>query len=240
MTDKRTHRGPHPDDAKLFTAETIPHLRAAVADYSGLLSKGYAAAGSLKLVGDHFNLTARQRLALMRSACSDKQLEDRRSRKIAAADLNEKTVSIDGFNLIITLEAALSGAYLFIGRDGCIRDLAGLHGTYRIVSETQTAVQMMADTLGSFKVKSAEILLDRPVSNSGRLKKLIESFADERRLPWVVRLENSPDRILCQSPLPVITADSAVLDCCGRWVNLMAEILPQIPFAKVIDLSENA
>ena len=71
MPDKRSHRGPHPDDAKLFAPEKIAHLRNAVEDFSLLLTKGYADKGALKLVGDKFSLTQRQRLAVMRSACSD-------------------------------------------------------------------------------------------------------------------------------------------------------------------------
>ncbi len=42
MPDHRAHRGPHPDDAELFRADAIPRLRAAVADLSWLLGRGYA------------------------------------------------------------------------------------------------------------------------------------------------------------------------------------------------------
>ena len=45
-----------------------------MADFSWLLTRGYAEKGALKLVGDRFSLTERQRLAVMRSACSDQHL----------------------------------------------------------------------------------------------------------------------------------------------------------------------
>ena len=35
---------------------------------------------------------------------------------------------IDGFNLIITLEVALSGSSVLLGKDQVLRDLAGLRG----------------------------------------------------------------------------------------------------------------
>ena len=57
MPDKRTHRGPHPEDAKLFAANRICDLRAAIADFSLLLTKGYAEKSALKLVGDRLSLT---------------------------------------------------------------------------------------------------------------------------------------------------------------------------------------
>jgi len=46
MPDKRTHRGPHPADEKLFAAGAISNLRTAVADFSLLLTRSYAEKGA--------------------------------------------------------------------------------------------------------------------------------------------------------------------------------------------------
>ncbi|MHC4389515.1 MAG: DUF434 domain-containing protein, partial [Planctomycetota bacterium] len=124
MPDKRTHRGPHPADAKLFAPEAVSDLRAALVDFSLLLTKGYAEKSSLKLVGDRFPLTERQRLAVMRSACSDQKLISRRQRCVSVEALAGQRLAIDGYNVLITVEAAMSGAVIFKGRDGCFRDLA--------------------------------------------------------------------------------------------------------------------
>ena len=90
MPDKRIHRGPHPADAKLFVPAAISDLRSALADFSLLLTKGYAEKSALKLVGDRFSLTERQRLAIMRSACSDQQLISREKREIKIAGLADR------------------------------------------------------------------------------------------------------------------------------------------------------
>ncbi len=127
MPDKRVHRGPHPADEKLFDAEAISDLRFAIADYSLLLTKSYAQKSALKLVGDRFSLTERQRLAVMRSACSDHQLASRNERRVAMEDLAGQSVTVDGYNVLITIEAAMSGGCIFKGRDGCYRDLASVH-----------------------------------------------------------------------------------------------------------------
>lgn len=42
MPDTRSHRGPHPADVEFFTPQKLPALHQAVADYSLLLTKGYA------------------------------------------------------------------------------------------------------------------------------------------------------------------------------------------------------
>ncbi len=117
MPDKRTHRGPHPADEKLFAPAAIADLRAALADFCLLLTKGYADKSALKLVGDRFSLTERQRLAVMRSACSDQQLASRSQRRVELKDVAGQSIAIDGYNVLITVEAAMSGGLIFKGRD---------------------------------------------------------------------------------------------------------------------------
>src|SRR5262245_31343407 len=82
MPDKRTHRTPHPEDARLFAPDTWPALRSAVAELSWLLTRGYAEPSALKLVGDRYNLCVRQRIAVMRCSCTDSARVARLSREI--------------------------------------------------------------------------------------------------------------------------------------------------------------
>jgi hypothetical protein len=147
VPDKREHRGPHPDDRERFAPALLPRLREAVADFSLLLTKGYAGKSALKLVGDRFSLTQRQRLAVMRSSCSDQQRQSRLKRCVPIEALAGLPLAIDGYNLLITIEAALSAGLIFRGRDGCFRDLASIHGTYRKVEETVPAVRLIGKFL---------------------------------------------------------------------------------------------
>ena len=238
MPDKRTHRGPHPADAKLFAADRICDLRAALADFSLLLTKGYAEKSALKLVGDRLSLTERQRLAIMRSACSDQQLGSRNQRCVAIENVAGQPIALDGYNVLITIEAAMSGGVIFRGRDGCFRDLASIHGTYRKVTETIPAVRLIGEFLGEIGAAKVLWLLDSPVSNSGRLKTLIGELARESNWDWEIELLLSPDAELIKSAAVVVSSDSVVLDRCKRWVNLGTEIIKKkLASAKVIDLS---
>ena len=56
-------------------------------------------------------------------------------------------IAIDGYNVLITIEAAMSGGCIFKARDGCLRDLASIHGTYRKVNETIPALQLIGEFL---------------------------------------------------------------------------------------------
>lgn len=238
MPDKRTHRGPHPADAKLFAPAAIGNLAAALADYSLLRTKGYAEKSALKLVGDKFSLTERQRLAVMRSACSDQQLASRKQRCLPIAALAGQSLTIDGYNVLITIEAAMSGAVVFKGRDSCFRDLASVHGTYRKVTETIPAVQLIGDFLKEIAVTKVLWLLDSPVSNSGRLKMLIGELARKSNWDWQIQLLLSPDAELIKTTSVVATSDSVVLDGCKRWVNLARAIIEEkLPSAHLVDLS---
>jgi hypothetical protein len=209
-----------------------------VADLSWLLSRGYADKAGLALVGDHLSLTQRQRLAVMRSACSDDHLSGRLARRVPAEELGRRPMAIDGYNVLITLEAALSGAFLFEGRDGCLRDLASIHGTYRRVEETLPAVERIGAFLTERSAPDVLWLLDSPVSNSGRLKTLIECQAREHGWPWKVELCTNPDSLLARTDRVVATSDSVILDACARWVNLATEIIHlHLPGARIIALS---
>ncbi len=237
MPDKRLHRGQHPADEKFFRETLIPGIRRAVADYSLLLSKGYAEKSSLKLVGDRFTLTERQRLAVMRSACSDEQQSGRKSRQLDINAVAGQMIAIDGYNVLITIEAAMSGGLIFRGRDGCCRDLASIHGTYRRVSETQPAIELIGGFLQQIGINQALWLLDSPVSNSGRLKTLIREIAEKNGWGWEIELVISPDAVLIKGEKIVASSDSVVLDKCGKWVDLAGVIIKkQIPAAKIIDL----
>jgi len=237
MPDKRTHRGPGPEDAKLFAEDKLPALRAAVRDYSGLLTKGYAEKSALKLVGDHFSLTQRQRIAVQRCSCSDSQLAGRRANEIAIEDIKGRPIAIDGYNVLITIEAYLSGAPIFCARDGCFRDLAGIHGSYRKVTETIPALEVIAEKIQDLEISHALWLFDSPVSNSGRLKTIIYELIEKNSWPFDVELMQNPDTELIATDKIIATSDSDVLDKCSRWINLNAYIIGRTHPANIVDLS---
>ncbi len=238
MPDSRTHRGPDPRDAEAFGPSALPALRGAVADLSWLLERGYAIVSAVKLVGDRWSLTERQRLAVRRAACSDSARASRRSRCVAASEVFGRVLLIDGFNVVTTVEAALGGGIVLCCRDGTFRDIAGVHGTYRKVAETMPAVEILGARLEQLALSQARWLFDRPVSNSGRIQTLIREAVKISGWNWTVELVDSPDPVLKASSEIVATADSAILDHCGRWFNLARDIIEaSCPTATLIDLA---
>jgi hypothetical protein len=240
VPDTRTHRGPHPQDAELFAPGAVPRLRQAVGDLSWLLTRGYALPGALQVVGNRYGLEARQRQAVTRSACADDALKRRRAGEVPPGALAGKTILIDGYNVLTTVEAALGGAVVLLGRDGGCRDIAGVHGTYRRVEETLPALQLVGRYLGATAAGRCEWLLDAPVSNSGRLKTIIETTAREAGWPWAVRVVGNPDEELSAARGAVVaSADSVILDRCENWFGLAREVIAGfVPPARVVDLRD--
>jgi hypothetical protein len=223
----------------LFAESVRPVLCRATADLGWLLTRGYSAPAALKLVGDRYQLSARQRMAVGRAACSDGDLARRKARQVPIEALLGGALAVDGYNVLTTVEAALAGGAVLLARDGTYRDMASMHGSFRRVAETLPALELLGRTLADLGVAQCRWFLDRPVSNSGRLKTLMREVADAAGWPWIVELVPSPDHVLAQSTETVATADHVILDRCARWFNLARETVSRhVPGAWIVDLSD--
>lgn len=225
MPDKRKHRGAHPDDARLFAEQCWPALRLAVGEYSWLLTRGYAEDSALALVGNRHDLTERQRTAVRRTACSDQSLQRRQEANVPVQRCCGRRLGIDGYNLLITVESAMSGGPIFIARDGCCRDLASIHGTYRKVDETLPALRLIVGCIAEIGPAAVDWYLDKPVSNSGRLKVLLAEIVESAREPWNIELLDNPDLTLSTYEGVAASSDSWILDRCAGWANLACDII---------------
>ena len=219
-------RGFVPEDEKNFSPEAILKMREASRHVRYLINEGYDLKQAATFVGNHFILSERQRLAVMRSLATEGQLFARRKKQLTVDKLAGEEVWIDGFNTIITLEVMLSGSLLFECMDGAIRDLAALRGTYRLIPETEKAIRMMFDILKRAGVRRISILLDEPVSNSGRLKSLIADVGEEYNSDLDIQILKDVDRLLYEKER-VVTSDSIILDHCESWVNLVSECMKE-------------
>jgi hypothetical protein len=205
---------------------------------SWLLTRRYASTSALKLVGDHHGLDARQRMAVARCACGDHEFARRREHEVAADALRDQPLWIDGYNVLTSLEAAISGGVILAARDGCYRDMASMHGSYRRVAETLPACEILGELMDSWQIAACHWLLDQPVSNSGRLKTMLQEVGAAHGWNWHAELVPSPDPVLIATGQIVASSDSQVLDGARRWFNLArTAIALRVHNAWVVDLS---
>ena len=214
---QQAKRGFMPTDERDFSLTSLEKLQTAAEEVFYLISRGYPTTPTTRFVGDHYQLSERQRLALARSVSPLQSVLSRRSRQVT--DIKDQTIYIDGFNVIIGLEIAFSQSMLFRCLDGTVRDLAGLHGTYRLIPQTDLAVKALLGALDELGVSRAVIYLDKPVSNSGRLKQRIYEFSENIKFDLDVFVEDPVDAILKTKPL-IATGDAIILDECDKWFSL--------------------
>jgi hypothetical protein len=221
----------------LFGAGRLAALRQATRDLCWLLDHGYGIGCATELVGDRHHLARRQRIAIARCSCSDAARERRQSHCVGAGQLHGQELWLDGLNILMAIETALGGGVILIGRDGCCRDVAGVYSRYRKVEETLPALQAIGQMAAQWAVRKCRWLLDSPVSNSGRLKAIIQDVAAQTGWPWEVELVLNPDRILSVTDQVVSSSDHAILDRCQSWFNLARQVIAaQVPAANVVDL----
>ena len=237
MAAKQRHRGQHSNDPLIFSEKWLPILNKAVHDLSWLLSRDYSEKSAIELVGNRYRLNVRQRKALLRAVCSDEARDLRQKKCLQAAAIAQRSLVIDGYNLLITIESGLAGGIVIACRDGCYRDIASVHGTYRKVEETLPALTMIGVQLQQLEVTEVLWLLDRPVSNSGRLKGIMGDLAGQYGFEWEIELVNSPDKeIVKQTDHIAVSSDGWVIDHSKAWFNLHHRILGTIPQLNLITL----
>ena len=218
---KSIRRGYVDKDEELFGGSQRAKILSAANDARWLMNRGYSAESAITFTSNHYLLTSRQRMAIFRSILNDEDKTTRLKKEILKPGTE---VLIDGLNIIITLETALSHSLVLRGDDGVLRDVAGLHGTYRIIDKTEKAIELILQTLSNLDVRNATFILDKPVSNSGSLKQLILEISRNFNLKVVVELDMNPDQIFVDKE-NVISSDGPVILRSSSWFNLNSMIV---------------
>ncbi len=224
-------------DNRWFSPTELVKLRQANRDITWLINRGYKFENSVTFVSNRFLFSNRQRDALKRTICTQQQLQSRKAKKQSLTKLKDGPIYIDGFNLIITLEVALSRGTLVVGNDGSLRDLAGLRGTYRLIEQTDDALRLIAEFLSLYAVPKVVFYLDAPVSNSKKLKAKILSMMSGFSIATDVELVPNADSVL-RTRERIVSTDAILLDQCISYFDLSQSIIHHyLKALAVIDFS---
>jgi hypothetical protein len=97
---------------------------------------------------------------------------------------------------------------------------------------------LIGEEFENFSARSVEWLFDQPISNSGRLAKLMREIAATHRWPWKIDLLFNPDERIISSNKIAITSDSVILDGVARWTNFSRHIIEKrLPNAWIANLA---
>ena len=205
--------------------EKLKGLQKAADDFRYLLNRGYPRKASLELVGNRYQLNYDQRHLLHRGVFSKTDSKLRRKKKTSLSEIRGKELVIDGYNVLITLEAALSGRSLVSGDDGFIRDISGLSGNFKKSERTDQALQLIFDTLGRIKPRHTLFLFDAPISKSGKLAQEVRGRLRGETVPGDARAVKVPEKILIGFPGVVATSDTAIIDRSKKVLDLAGYVI---------------
>lgn len=177
-------------------------------DLKYLLNRGYRKAHALEFVANHYRLTLEERHLLARCVFSDPWIEEVRRKLLAPGELEDRTLTIDGFNVLITLESIVEGKAILC-EDNLVRDLK-YQGKYRLSESTEGLLRRIAGALGELRVGKALFFYGRNVPKSGIVKALTEKSLEEFGVQGEVYLVKSPDFEL-KGFKTVATADVGVV-----------------------------
>jgi len=201
------------------------NLQKAAEDFRYLLNRGYPRKATLELVGNRYGLTSDERHLLHRGVFSSNDSQSRRKKNISAQEIRNKDIAVDGHNVLITIEAGLSGRPLILGDDGFIRDISGLSGSFKKTQTTEKALQFIISFLKKWNPRLTLFLLDAPISMSGKLAQEVRNLLKKANLPGDAMAVNVPEKILVGFPGVVATSDTAIIDQSNKVLDLAGYIL---------------
>jgi hypothetical protein len=189
------------------------------------LNRGYPRKTSLELIGNRYGLSYDQRHLLHRGVFSDGDAKARKGKKIPLRALHDQDLAIDGHNVLITIEAALSGRPLILSNEGFIRDISGLSGDFRKTGATERALCLVLDLLKKVKPRYTLVLFDAPISKSGLLAREVRERMRREGLPGDAQALKVPEKMLVDFRGIVATSDTAIIDSSKAVFDLAGHLV---------------
>ncbi len=198
-------------------------LGSAARDLAFLLDRGYPTQAGLKLVGDRYQLKASQRELLLRAVVPRPRAQARRRKKVRALELKGRWVTVDGYNVLATLEHALRGYPMVLARDGFVRD-AVKAGPRVKIEHLDRLWPCWARFFKRYRPRFLGLYLDAPVSGSGLLAARLRAFFKKEGLPGEALAIPEAERRVLEGEI-VCTADGALLDQAEKVFDLAGFLL---------------
>ncbi len=150
----------------------------------------------------------------------------RESKRVSCSDLENCSVAVDGYNVLIAVESILKGHCMWLGDDGYVRDTRGIFRKFRMTDDTFQAVDIVLRLLHTQNVKSVHIILDSQISNSGELAAYLFKELEKYQLDGDAFTSKHADHDLKMEDSDIVaTADGVIIDAVDHVVDIPACIM---------------
>ncbi|MDK2373203.1 MAG: DUF5616 domain-containing protein [Candidatus Korarchaeota archaeon] len=169
---------------------------------------------SVEIVGRRFSLRKMEVVALSKLVRSPEESLRNSLKVVPAKCVSGRDLGIDGFNVLITLEAALSGQPVYVCSDGLVRDLSLVYSSYKPSGRFDEAVHLLDEVIKQLEPSRAVIYLDSPISKSGRIASRIRNAVDGAEVVVSKRVDSDilEHEVVASSDSRIISHAACIVD----------------------------
>jgi len=211
-------------------------LTCVVNDLRYLLDQGYPRDSAVNFVSNHYRLSPCDRHLIARCVFSKQEAAEHRRKIIDARMVRDRSLSVDGYNVIITLESILTGKKVVRCDDGFVRDLRAIFGKYRASRTTECAIEEVLKVVAKVRPIRVAVFFDKQVSRSGELAGKVRRGLRELGLKGDSRAVGGVDFRLRGFDV-VASSDRAVIKRAKAVWDIPAELLRRKK-ANILDLTK--
>jgi|Deesub1362B_J571_1020462.scaffolds.fasta_scaffold00004_245 hypothetical protein len=205
----------------LYLSPVEKELSEAAVDYLYLLERGYTRSVALKTVSNRYGLDKDRQMAIYRSIHPLKLSLKVHRKSLKSSELSRHRLGIDWYNVFITVNSGLTDNPLYLGTDGFIRDIRGIHGKINMLSETDITIECITKYLQKSKPRGVKVFLEKNISWSGEMKQRISNvfFNYDIQVDSIL-LTKTVDKDMISEELVIASSDSVLLNKACRVFDL--------------------
>ncbi len=213
-------------------------LDCAIGDFRYLLSRGYGRENAVKIAGDRYTLDQTSRLVLYRAVYDDETAASHRSKLVDPEAVYGKRLSVDGYNVLITVESMLRKNPLILCDDGFIRDVSGIYGKHRFTSFTEHALLLIMRLLTEIQPSETRFFYDSQVSRSGELAALTRTFLAQFNLEGNAETAKQADNETLRFGGILSSSDAVLIERGDMLFDLAAEVARRYSPGQILSLHQ--
>jgi hypothetical protein len=187
-------------------------------DIRSILRWGYPKFSTIRFVADHFQLSLEERHVLTRVIMPPDRIVSRINKKVACTGIKDRSLLLDGYNVLLTVDSLLKKEPMWFCDDGYIRDTRYYFSKAKQAEDIEEALEDILKFLSEAGPKSVVFLLDAQISRSGELAGFIRHKLKEHGISGEAKTSKIADFELkaeggnSENNVILATSDGIIID----------------------------